>query len=501
MTRHPRCLRALVLATVIALAAGACGGDDGGGGGGGDGRGGGDGGGGDDGAGQAADCPVDALDVADGRVEVVAWHTQAARPLTTLEALVAEYNDSQSKVRVRLESQGASYDEIQRKFNQAVSSGQLPALVMVDDTFTRSMADSGVILPAQGCFDASGTDLDGLDPTARNYYTIDGQLWAASAGLGNVLLYYNRNHFRRAGLDPEAPPSTLAELRETAESLRDAGVTETPFVHELSSWKTEFWLTGAGSSVVDNDNGRGDGETTEATLAGNPEALELFEWFDSMEQDGLLQPIPATPGQIDQYVAMANQTASMLIDTSSAATSIEAFLAGDLDPSELGEGESPEVDLDQLDLAVGPLPGLDEPGRTQMGGAAWYMTNGVPEEVQAGAWDFMQFMNAPGTQAEMLVGGSYLPWVTATLDERSVQQYFAGKGGIAGAWLEVANDEVLDLDPEFPGPLIGPYDQFREAVQKAQDDLLFADASPSAALDAAQADVTAALERYNQENF
>jgi sn-glycerol 3-phosphate transport system substrate-binding protein len=499
MTRHPSYRRALVLAAVLALAAGACGG-------GGDGSdgaaNGGGGGGGGDGGGQAAgDCPVDALDGAQGRVEVVAWHTQAARPLTTLEALVEEYNDSQSSVRVRLESQGASYDEIQRKFNQAVSSGQLPALLMVDDTFTRSMADSGVILPAQGCFDASAVSLDGLDPTARNYYTIDGQLWAASAGLGNVLLYYNRNHFRRAGLDPATPPTTLAELRETAEALRDAGVVETPFVHELGSWKTEFWLTGAGSSVVDNDNGRGEGETTEATLAGNPEALELFEWFDAMEQDGLLQPIPATPGQIDQYVAMANQTASMLIDTSSAATSIEAFLAGDLDPAELGEGEAPEVDLDQLDLAVGPLPGLDEPGRTQMGGAAWYMTDGVPDEVKAGAWDFMQFMNTPAAQAEMLVGGSYLPWVTATLDERPVEQYFAGKGGIAGAWLEVANDEILDLDPEFPGPLIGPYDQFREAIQKAQDDLLFADASPAEALDAAQADVTAALERYNQENF
>ena len=42
-------------------------------------------------------------------------------------------------------------------------------------------------------------------------------------------------------------------------------VTDTPLVHEFSTWKTEFWLTGAGSSVVDDDNGRGGGETTAAT--------------------------------------------------------------------------------------------------------------------------------------------------------------------------------------------------------------------------------------------
>src|SRR5689334_3264449 len=54
-------------------------------------------------------CPLDALDAATGPVEVVVWHTQTARPLDTLTALVEEYNASQDKVRVRLESQGASY--------------------------------------------------------------------------------------------------------------------------------------------------------------------------------------------------------------------------------------------------------------------------------------------------------------------------------------------------------------------------------------------------------
>jgi sn-glycerol 3-phosphate transport system substrate-binding protein len=369
------CRRAVIAMAATALLAAACGGDSG-----------------TAETAAAASCPIDALDAADQPVEVVAWHTQAAQPLATLEELVEEYNGSQDRVRVRLESQGASYAEIQRKFNQAVASQQLPALIMVDDTFTRSMADSGVVLPAQSCFDADGTDLDQFVETATSYYTIDGALWPASAGLGNVLLYFNKNHFRRAGLDPSEPPGTLAEVRDAAEAIREAGVTDAPLAHEVGSWKTEFWLTGAGSSVVDNDNGRGDGETAAATLSDNPEALELFEWFDQMEADGLMQPVPATPGQVDQFIAMATQSASMVVETSSAATSIEAFLAGELDPSDLPEGDdvaSADVDLSQLDLGVGVFPGIDEPGRTQMGGAAWYLTSTVPDEVQAGAWDFM----------------------------------------------------------------------------------------------------------------
>jgi sn-glycerol 3-phosphate transport system substrate-binding protein len=444
----------------------------------------------------AADCPVDALQDVDGTVEVVAWHTQAAQPLATLEELVEEYNGSQDRVRVRLESQGASYDEIQRKFNQAVASRQLPALMMVDDTFTRSMADSGVVLPAQSCFDADGIDLGGYVDTATSYYTID--------GLGNVLLYYNRNHFQRAGLDPDDPPDTLDEVRDAAETIQEAGVADAPLAHEMGSWKTEFWLTGAGSSVVDNENGRGGGETSSATLAGNPEALALFEWFDGMRRDGLMQPVPATPGQIDQYIAMATQSASMAIETSSAATSIEAFLGGDLDPTDLPEGgavEDVEVDLSQLDLDVGLFPGLEEPGRTQMGGAAWYMISTLPEEVQSGAWDFMKFMNSEHAQSRMLVGGSYLPWVTAANEEPEAEAYYAGEGGLAGRWLATANEQVQTIDTDFPGPLIGPYDEFRAAIQSAQDELVFADTSPEEALDQAQRAVDRALERYLEENF
>lgn len=446
-------------------------------------------------------CPVDALDAAaaGGPVEVVAWHTQFARPLDTLTDLVEEYNASQSAVRVRLESQGASYEEIQRKFNDAVASEQLPALIMVDDTFTASMADSGVVLPAQACFDEDGFDLDTLVTTARSYYTLDDVLWPASAGIGNALLYFNRDHFRRAGLDPDRPPDTLAEVRDAAEAIKAAGVSDAPLVHEFSAWKTEFWLTGAGSSVVDNGNGRGDGETDAATLDGNPEATELFEWFTTMRDEGLLRPVPATPGQIDQYLALASQSSSMLVDTSSAATSIEAFLGGALDPDDVAGSE--DIDASGLDIGAGPFPGLEPGSRTQMGGGAWYLLSTPPDEVQAGAWDFMRFMNTADAQARMLVGGSYIPWVKAANDDPRAVAYYNGDSGLAGEWLAITRDLVEQIDPSFPGPLIGPYDEFRDALRKAQDDLVFGDATPAEALADAQGVIDTALRRYNDESF
>lgn len=441
-------------------------------------------------------CPLDALAQATEPVEVVVWHTQQAKSLDTLQALADQYNASQSKVRIRLENQGSSYEEIVRKFESAVPTKQLPGLIMVDDTSTQAMADSGVILPAQSCVNADKVDLKDFREVATDYYTVDGVLWPASANLGNILFFYNKDHFRKAGLDPDKPPTNLDEVRQAAEKIKaaDIGGVEAPLVHEVSSWKTEFWLTGAHSPVVNNDNGRS-AAATEGALTGNDKALELFTWFNDMNNAGLLQPIPATEGQINQYLAMANQTASMMVESSSAATSIEAFLGGEkLDGVDTGS-----VDTGGLDIGAGAFPGMVPGSRTQMGGSAWYITNTTPPEVQAAAWDFMKFMNGDTAQVEMLKGGSYLPYrISADATPEAKAFYDAS---LSGRWLKIADDQINEIDPSFPGPLIGPYTQFRKAMGTAMDNMLFKAKSPQESIDTAQGEITKALVDYGEGGF
>src|SRR5829696_8482876 len=78
---------------------------------------------GDDGDAELPTCAVDALGSASGPVEVVLWHSYVARIKDTLEKLVNQYNASQTSVRVRVESQGNSYDELWNKYQQSAQSG------------------------------------------------------------------------------------------------------------------------------------------------------------------------------------------------------------------------------------------------------------------------------------------------------------------------------------------------------------------------------------------
>lgn len=485
MRRPMRTLAALL--TALALTAAACGGSN-------------------DNADEGASpdlptCPVEALSQASAPVEVVLWHFLSGETENALEQLAAEYNASQTTVRVRVENQGTNNDELWSKYRAGIATGDLPAIAVADDTVTVDIVDSGTVLPAQSCIDADNYDMSDFLDGAQQYYTIDDVLYPASVNLSGALLYYNKNHFRRAGLDPETTPATLDEVRRYAEQIKASGVVDRPVILKVGPPLIEMWLTGAGQPIVDNDNGRGSGTTSEAAF-DTETTVQLYEWFDQMDRDGLLTVVADTPGQIDQYLGMAQQRASMTIETSTAATTIEAFLGGDTSVAEDAPAgaDTTGVDLSALDIGAASVPGIREPGRIQMGGGAWYITNTTPPEVQAAAWDFMKFFNSESSQVTWNLRGGYLPYRTSAVDTPAIQQRWTQT--LAGQWLAIAYEELLNgVDPNFPGPLIGPYDEFRRAIRASVEDMVFNDAPPADVVRRAAESTTEALQSYQDQNF
>src|SRR5690606_40986675 len=130
----------------------------------------------------------------------------------------------------------------------------------------------------------------------------------------------SRAHLQQAGLDPADPPGTMAEVHEAARAIRDAGVAPRPLSFRTSRWFYETWLTGVGDEIVNNGNGR-DGLATEATFA-TPAGEEVMGRLVAMQDEGLLNAFAATEGGIDHYLALVTQDSSMLIETSTASTTI-----------------------------------------------------------------------------------------------------------------------------------------------------------------------------------
>ncbi|HEX4868518.1 MAG TPA: extracellular solute-binding protein [Acidimicrobiales bacterium] len=438
---------------------------------------------------QLPDCPIDALDDATGVVEVELWHGLGSESENNLNQLAEAYNASQDKVRVLVRNQGVSYDEVLRKYVAAIPSRQLPGIVYLEDTSLRQVVDSGTLLPAEACEQADGFSTGQL-PAVRNYYTSEGVYWPGYTNVSEPVLYYNVNHFKRAGLDPDKPPKTLDELREAAVALKAAGI-QAPLALVLNAWFVESWINGAGASVVNKDNGR-DGLADESTF-DNDVTRELYTWIKEMADEGLLEGHSATDGQINQYLAVAQQNSSMLIETSTAATTIKAVLGGNSDAVDVGS-----ADLSAIVPADAPFPGLERPAQVRVSGGAFFITNTIPPEQQAAAWDFMKFMWRTENQVAWHLVGSYLPTTQTAANAPEVTAYW--KDDLAGRLLKVGYDQLLQVDPQRPGPQIGPYVDYSDAIKNSLDRLVLQGASVDDAVKTADGEIQAALTRYVEDN-
>lgn len=439
---------------------------------------------------EGEDC-LAPLDDADGVVELDLWHALNAKAKTTLEELAVQFNEEQDQVRVSIRSQGTTYDEVLRAYIQGISGGDLPGMLHADAKDLQVLIDTDTLAPAQECFDAEGAEPDVI-PSVRSAFTVDGTYWPALPTVSTPVLYYNQSHFTAAGLDPAEPPGTLEEVEATAEELKASGI-DRPLALLLANGFVESWVVGAGEEIVNNENGRA-GLATESNF-DNEATREALAWVKRMVDRGLAQPF--STGGIDQYLALATNASSMVIETSTASTTIAAFLSGE-DVDTGGEAPDPDADLTTLTPAAGPFPGLREPGQVQIGGGAFYIPATNEPEVQAAAWAFSRFMASEEGQVTWHTEGSYLPVGVGAAESPAIQEFWAS--GLAGTMLEVASTQLFEVDPERPGPIVGPTTDYAAAIEAAMGRVAFQGASVDDAVREGQRDIDTALRRYAEDN-
>jgi sn-glycerol 3-phosphate transport system substrate-binding protein len=156
------------------------------------------------------------------------------------------------------------------------------------------------------------------------------------------------------------------------------------------------------------------------------------------------------------------------------------------------------ADLSVIVPSAGPFPGLDRAGGVRVSGGSFFLTNTVPAEEQAAAWAFMRFMWETENQVAWHLRGSYLPTTQSAAFAPEVAAYWTDD--LAGRMLKVGYDQLLTVDPEQPGPQIGPYAAYTDAIKNSLDRLVLQGASVDAAVTEADREIQAAIDRYIEDN-
>ena len=143
-----------------------------------------------------------------------------------LEKLAADFNASQSDYRIVPTYKG-NYTETVTAAIFAFRSRSQPAIVQVNEIATATMmAAKGAIYPV---FELMRDQSEPFSPEAylpavTGYYSdVAGNMLSFPFNASTPILYYNKDLFRAAGLDPEVAPKTWPEVGAAAKRLRAAG--------------------------------------------------------------------------------------------------------------------------------------------------------------------------------------------------------------------------------------------------------------------------------------
>jgi len=447
----------LIGVAVLALALGACGG------------------GGDEGGGGGNETATT------GPITIDLWHLETVANQTTLDGLIDRFNASQDEVRVRPSYQGNA-SELVLKVLTSLRSGDVPALVELVEADAQVMVDSGGITPVQEFIDEEGYDLSDYDEKAVGYYTVDGELQALPLAISVPMLFYNKVPFREVGLDPEKPPTTLDDVRAYSEKLYkvdgSGNVVRSGIAIEVSPWWVEILLGEHGDLFANNDNGRS-GRATEAVFNGET-GQAIFRWWDEMIDRGLAFNVGRNPAGADALLAVASGRAAMAPSSSQALRSVMDVL---------------ESGLEGVELGVGPFPfvaGGD--GKPGVGSRGLWIMNKRSEEEQRAAWTFSKWLAEPEQQAEFFAGSGYLPVRISAYDLDASKQVL-----VKYPQYQAPIDEFVGAPatPAKLGALLGPFNQVREIVAQALEEMLLGGKDPAEALDDAAARITDEIQEYN----
>jgi sn-glycerol 3-phosphate transport system substrate-binding protein len=428
-----------------------------------------------------------ALDTAaaDGPVEVLFWHGMANELGRELERIVGEFNASQDRVEVRLEFQGG-YEQTIDKYLQSDTDNR-PDLVQMPEYTVQLMVDTQSNVPVQACMEDIGYDAADILPSALRAYATEGIQWAMPFNLSNPVLYYNKQVFRDAGLDPEAPPRTLDELAEAGRTIQSSGAAAYGIALDSApdgggGWFLEQWLAKEGEFYSDNDNGRAAPSTR--VLFDGPTGVSLLTALRDVVVNGGGVYVGENPGGTDTFLKLADASApaSMTIATSAALGAVLQFVEG---------GIIPGIGVD--DIGIAPMPSPTGAPGTLVGGASLWITAGRGDAEAAAAFEFVQYLVSAEVQSQWAAATGYVPVNTGSPDLEPLLGVYATDPRFRVAYDQVA--ETPDL-PTSDGPVLGPLREVRVTAAGAMAQILNG-ADPATALADAASLANALIADYN----
>ncbi len=310
-------------------------------------------------------------------IELTFWNYWDGKNGEVIQSLVDQYN--QEHPEVVIENVFVGWGDLLPKLQAAAAGGDLPDIAAADLVWMPKLTRSGSLVPLDDYIGAAGLDLTDFYPELLEVGRYEESVFSLPVSTNNLELFYNKELFAAAGLDPDKPPTTWEELRAMAAQCTDqsTGVYGMELFTEPGeglTWQLQVYLWQAGGDFLNED-------LTAAAFNSPAGEQAVGFWTDLLYEDesALLAPW----GQFGQGKACMVMDGSWMVGI---------------------WGADPPFDFGTAPM---PYPADGRPA-TNMGGEQIFLFQTDPERQQA-AFDFIVWLTSTDVQVEWAQETGFMP--------------------------------------------------------------------------------------------
>jgi sn-glycerol 3-phosphate transport system substrate-binding protein len=417
---------------------------------------------------------------AKAQVQIEFWHAMGGELGDITAEMAEKFNESQSEYQVNAVYRG-NYTETMTAAIAAFRAGEQPHIVQVFEVGTASMmAAEGAIYPVYQLMEEHGVDWDPAIylPAVIGYYADpEGNMLSMPFNSSTPVMYYNKDAFEAAGLDPEQPPRTWGELEEMARKIVTSGAAQCGFT---TGWQS--WVQLENFSALHN--------VAFSTRANGFEGMDTEFRFDSdLHKRHISNMKEWQDENIFRYGGRRSDSAPL-------------FYSGEcaiyMNSSAAQAGVSANTDFE---YGVSMLPYYDDvegaPQNSIIGGATLWVLQGHESEEYEALAAFFQYLSQPEVQAEWHQRTGYLP-ITMAAYELSKEQGFYDEN--PGTDVSIKQMTLNEPTEHSRGLRLGNFVQIRDVINEEMEEIWSGNKTPEQAIDDAARRSNELLRQFEGDN-
>lgn len=322
------------------------------------------------------------------------WNVFTGSDGDILREIVDKYNETNTD-NIFINMDIMPNDTLQQKLPASIATETAPDLVLFGVENIAPYVSNDSLEDISDFWDVTGVDKSNYLANVVDLSYLDGKLYGTPMQYNVSYLYWNKDLFEAAGLDPEVPPATLDELTEYAVKLTDASKNQFGLALPNNAVYMQFlWANG----------GDADDPATKTNLLNSEENLKTLEWLQDLTMNKKVSPENLTGSDADTMLQAGR---------------IAMYMSG---PWQING-----LRAQGINFGIAPCVAGSAGSFSPAGGCSYVIPKGIDETKKAAVYKFMQYWLTDNVLKEWSQRNGFPVW-SKTLAEDS----------------DIINDEVLN---------------------------------------------------------